>query len=453
MFTLKESVGDVLDRDNLDRIFKAYDIRGIDEKELNEKIYSITGFIVGKKYNKIVIGHDHRKNSEKYAKHLIKGINYSGKTPTFVSLVPAPIIGFLVYQKGFEIGLYVTASHNPPEYNGLKVVTKEEILPEVIWEEWKKEIENNKEKINEILKIEENYQTKDPIEEYVKIIRDKIKLEKKHKILVDCSNGPISKFVDKIFTEEEIETTSCFIDPNFSSHNPDPSKEKNIEHIKNKIDESFDLGICFDGDGDRGIFISPKGKFIPGDKASYLISLYYEKPRVVLDVKVSDVIINKIKERGEVFLEKVGGPFMKSRMKKENADFGGEYSGHYYFRTLGYDDSIFALFIILKVIERTGKNLDELLDEIPKVISSEEYRIKVNNKEKIISDAKEFFKNYDLIDIDGVRVKVKDGWFLIRKSNTEPKISIRFESVKKDTYEEIKNLLNTFLKNYGLKVM
>ncbi len=458
----KESVGSTLSDENLERVFKTYDIRGIDRKEIDELFFFAIGYVVGKKNKSVVIGHDHRKNSEKYAKFLIKGLNSSGVIPKSLSLVPTFLVPFSVAVSNFSIGLYITASHNPPEYNGLKMYLKDKVTEKTDWEEIKQDVKNYRDEIiSEFKRRKEenvNYEKIEILEKYLELLKGKFQFNKTHKISIDCSNGPMSIFAENIYGSFGIKiyTSSCNLDPNFSSHDPDPSKEGNLLLLKNNIQKNkTEVGIAFDGDGDRAIFLDENGVFIPGDKATYVLSLYYKNPKIILDVKSSASVIKSIeKNGGKVILEKVGGPFIRKRLMQENFDFGGEYSGHYYFRNLGYDDPVFASLILLSVIEKHG-SLSEIIKQIPNMISSEEYRIYVpeDKKYEIINKAKERFSKYKKIDIDGVRIEIDDGWFLIRPSNTEPKISLRFEAESKETYQKIKKMIESFLKENEIEVV
>ncbi len=449
--------------ENLNRVFRTYDIRGLDEKEIDELLCFAVGYALGKMFKKIVVGHDHRKNSEKYALALIKGINANEIKPIFIDLVPTPLVQYAMYHLKQDVSISVTASHNPKEYNGIKVFKRIDEITVRDWELIKKIIIQEREKILSFFnnRIEPEFTYRDIKKDYMNFIRNSFTFSKKFKIVIDGSNGPAGKLAEDIMKSFGFSVISiaCDLDPEFSSHAPDPSKEKNTEMCKELvIENSFDLGICFDGDGDRVIFIDERGRFIPGDYALAILSLGISKPRVVTEVKVSKGVQEFIQARGSVTLERVGNIFIRKKIKNNKGNLGGEYSGHYFFSNYPVDDGIFTALKVLEVLENENKPLGELFDKIPRYIVSPEYRIKVSEdvKQKIIESAKNKFSKFidaKIIDIDGVRVEWKDAWFLIRPSNTEPKISLRFEGKNEKAFERTKNLLFDFLKSYGIKVV
>ena len=447
-----------LSKENIQRVFKAYDIRGIANKEIDELLCFATGYALAKIFNKICVGYDHRKDSERFAINFIKGMNVFNKKPFFLGLCTTPIVQFSLAKLNCEIGVMITASHNPKEYNGIKIFTSSSELPD--WEKIKKIILEEKYKIIEAFKKERRaeYVKKEIIPVYKEFLLKNFSFEKKFKVVVDGSNGLAGKILSELLTELGIEVIeiACELDPNFTLHAPDPSKEENTSLCKKAVKRANAfLGICLDGDGDRVIFIDERARFIPGDYTLAVLSLCYESPKVITEVKVSRGVLDFINTRGEVILERVGNPFLRKRVKKGEADIGGEYSGHYFFREYPIDDGIYTALKMLSLLEKEREKLGEIFDTIPKYFASPEYRIEVDEsvKEKIVEDAKQYFSDLGkIIDIDGVRAEFEEGWILIRPSNTEPKISIRFEGKSKESYEKIFLLLSEFLKKYNIEV-
>jgi phosphomannomutase/phosphoglucomutase len=452
-----------LERENLDKVFKAYDVRGVVEKEIDGLLVFAIGYALGKLYpeTEVVVGHDSRKHSEKFAKEFIRGLNVFGVVPKFIGLCTTPMLYFAVSHLKAKLGVMITASHNPKEYNGVKISKTDEELSREEWENIKEIILECREEIENL--FSENGDVKFERENILKGYKYFVKgfsKSLKLKVVIDGADS-FSGIVAKEVLEElgcDVTCVACEIDPNFSSHDPDPVKEVNTELCKQKVVEvEADLGICFDGDGDRVIFIDDKGRYISGDYGLAILSMqFFGKPfKVVTEVKASKAVIEFIESHGgKIIMERVGRPFIKKRMKEENADIGGELSGHYFFKGVAHDDGLVTVIKMLSLLEEKQTKLSKLFDFIPKYFASPEYRIECGEEEKfkIVEDAKKYFEKYgkNVIDIDGVRVEFENGWGLLRASNTEPKISLRFEAKTKEEYERILRLFSDFLVNYGL---
>ncbi|HIQ50135.1 MAG TPA: phosphomannomutase/phosphoglucomutase [Nanoarchaeota archaeon] len=448
-----------LEKSNVDKIFRAYDIRGIAGSEIDKALCFAVGYALSKFFKKICVAHDHRMSSEEFAKSLINGFTINGNKAIFIGMTPTPIVQFASRKLNCEAGVMITASHNPKEYNGIKVFRNDG--ERMNWEEVKKIILEEKQKIISLFSQskEKEYEKLNVIPYYKEFLQNTFKFRKKYKIVIDGSNGPMGNLAKEILEGFGFETIciACEIDPNFPAHEPDPSKEKNTELCKKKVkQEKADFGLCFDGDGDRIIMIDEKSRFIPGDYLLAILSFLYEKPKVVTEVKASKAVIEFIQSRGgEVILERVGNVFVRKTMLKQSCDFAGEYSGHYFFKEYPVDDSLFAALKVISVIEKTNKPLGEIFDIIPKYYSSPEIRIKVGEKEKwkIVEEAKKYFSKLgNVIDIDGIRVETQNAWGLLRASNTEPKISIRIEGKTKSAYEDMLKKFLEFLKKQGIEV-
>lgn len=448
-----------LEKNNLDKIFRAYDIRGIAESEIDKVLCFAVGYALSRFFKKICVAHDHRPGGEEFAKALIRGFTANGNEVVFIGMVPTPVVQFASRKLECEAGVMITASHNPKEYNGIKVFRNDGERTD--WERIKKIILDEKEKIKSIFTESNNkeYEKLNILPYYKEFIQKNFTFNKKYKIVIDGSNGPMGNLAKEVFTSLgfEVICVACDIDPDFPDHEPDPSKEKNTELCKKKVkEENADFGLCFDGDGDRIILIDEKSRFIPGDYTLAILSLLYEKPKVVTEVKASKAVMEFIESRGgEVILERVGNVFVRKTMLKKSCDFAGEYSGHYFFKEYPVDDALYSALKVILVIEKTNKTLGEIFDMIPKYYSSPEYRIKVGEGEKwkIVEEAKEYFSKIgNVIDIDGIRVETQNAWGLLRASNTEPKISLRIEGKTQSAYEDMLKKFSEFLKKYGVEV-
>ena len=448
-----------LQKENLDKIFRAYDVRGVVNEEIDSLLCFAVGYALSKIFKNICVAHDHRPSGEEFVNALIKGFTVNNGKAIFLGMLPTPLVQFASLKLACDAGVMITASHNPKEYNGIKVFRND--CERTEWEKIKEIILSEKEEIVKLFHEKRNhaYEKIDILPKYKKFIKDNFSFKNKYKIVVDGSNGPMGALAKEILTSFgfEVICVACDIDSNFPSHDPDPSKEKNTELCKEKLRETeADFGLCFDGDGDRIIMIDEKSRFIPGDYSLAIISLLYENPRVATEVKVSKAVVKFIESNGgKVILERVGNVFVRRTMLKEKCDFAGEYSGHYFFKEYPVDDGLYSALKIISAMEKANKTLGELFGEIPKYYSSPELRIKVdeNMKWKIVEEAKNYFSNMgNVIDIDGVRVETRNAWGLLRASNTEPKISLRIEGKTQEAYEDMLKKFYEFLKKYGVEV-
>jgi phosphomannomutase/phosphoglucomutase len=446
-------------------IFREYDIRGIFEKELNEKSVKLIGYFLGKKV-KVVgeyvsIGYDARVHSPKLLEWLTSGFNKAGVKVLNMGLVATPINYFSSYQEFDGItpnaSVMITGSHNPPEYNGFKITVDkapffgDEIyaLGDEILKNQNLDIEDNTK--SKIIDVKNRY-----IDYMVKEFSHLKGLNKK--IILDCGNGVAGVAIVDIFDKLELEYESMFTEPDgtFPNHHPDPSVEENLVDIKEKLKGDFDLGFAYDGDADR-IAVLTKKHNIKGDELAILFSKDMKNPTIIGEVKCSQVMYDEINKIGTAIMYKTGHSNLKVKIRETGADLAAEVSGHIFFndRYFGYDDALYATFRVLELVKK-GVDLDKEIEALPKTYSTEEIKVKTSEKEKflLIDKVKELLKNppsdfpkiKEIIDIDGVRVIFKDGWGLVRASNTTPVIVTRFESTNKNNaklYEEkLNNLIN-----------
>ena len=439
-------------------VFREYDVRGVVDKDLNEEFVFNLGRAIGTyavrhKIINMTIGRDCRLSSEAYANFLIQGLNHSGMDTIDIGLCATPMLYFSIRQINTGGGVMVTGSHNPPEFNGFKIC----IGPDTIYGN----------QIQELRKIMENgqYSTgiasskhQDITAVYQNYIFDNVKITQKIKVVVDAGNGVGGYFALPLLERFGCEVTpiNCEPDGRFPHHFPDPTVEENLAQLIKLVGKKkADLGIAFDGDADRLGVINDKGEIIWGDKLLLLFSRYIlkEKPNstIIGEVKCSQVLFDDIKKHsGRAIMWKAGHSLIKAKMKEEKAVLGGEMSGHFFFadRYFGYDDAIYAAVRLLEILSQTGQKISALLSDIPQTYSTPEIRIDCadNKKAGVVQKIKRHFRNRPgIVDIDGVRIHFKDGWALVRSSNTQPVIVMRFEASSAKSLQKIRKEVEAVL--------
>ena len=435
-------------------IFREYDIRGIYSEDLDEDTAYTIGrsfgtYIKGREHYKVLVGHDNRISSPSLSKALIKGLVDSNMNVIDLGLVTTPMYYFARKYFNIPAGIMITASHNPKEYNGFKIAFDD------FGNAYGKMIEdfyfftNNGQFDTGCGKVV-SYDIKD---EYIKNIVKCTNLgNKKLNVVFDCGNGTGSIVIKDIMEHFNVncEYLYCDSNPEFPHHIPDPSVGENMRKLGEKVKKlGYDLGIGIDGDADRVGLVLEDGKFIPADLIMLIIyrniCKSMKNKKALFDVKCSRTLIDEIKKLGlEPVMNRTGNSYCNKAMQDGNFDFGGEYSGHLFFRDKyqGFDDGIYAGLRIIEILSHTDKSISELLDGINKYYSTEEIKIKVkeHNKFKIIDNLKEYVisKDYKYEDIDGIRVEFENGWALMRASNTGPNLTVRFEASTMDELEKIK---------------
>ncbi len=432
-------------------IFRAYDIRGIYGKTLNEEIAWKIGAAIGsllKEGEKVIVGRDGRLSSEVLEKKLIEGILSTGVNVVDIGMVPTPVLYFAsAFLKG-NLGVMVTASHNPPEWNGFKICDGNGFVIE-------------SEKIQEIRKLVSKGEFKKgegSLEEYKKILDDYsnfvlslIDVSKKLKVAIDCGNGMASTLVPRLFKKLGFKTIVINekIDGNFPGRGPDPTKEGALDELAKRIrEENADFGVAFDGDSDRVVFVDENGNLPKsGGDLIIIFSEHYVKSgkgsKIVFDVACPKIVEQKIKEIGGIpIVERVGHSFIVRRMKEEDAVFGGEYSFHYYFKEIpGFDDAIFASLKFAEILSKADKSFSQLLSEIPTYYYKYDigFECPDEKKFKVIERLREALKREGLkvIEIDGAKAFFEDGWILWRASNTRPKILIFVEGKNEESLNRL----------------
>lgn len=447
----------------MNKIFREYDIRGIYEKELNEKSVKAIGLALGEYFiskgvKTISIGYDARLSAKNIFNWLVSGINSLKSLEIYdIGLLPTPVGYFSVFTDKFDANIMITGSHNPKEYNGFKITIDKDSL-------YAKELAKVGKRAMELLDKDIPADTKatkfNILDEYVEFFNKEFKCLKgfDKPFIIDCGNGTAGVTTSKICQNLELNAKILFQEPNgnFPNHHPDPSEEKNLQDLKAKMKEAgINLGFAFDGDSDRIAVLTPK-RSIKGDELACLFSLNIKNPKILGEVKCSQVMYDFINASGgEAIMCKTGHSNIKKAIKELNADLGAEVSGHIYFkeRFFGFDDAVYAMFRVLELV-KLGYDLDEEIEKLPKMYSTDEIKIQASDESKfeIVEKLKQKLKDeefvdslklgkiVDICDIDGVRVKFKDGWALVRPSNTTPIIVTRFEAKTSEFRDELKSV-------------
>ena len=446
-------------------IFRGYDIRGVVDKDIDIDTAYTIGVGFGSKLNelslnKCVVGHDNRISSPDLHQAIIQGLIDTGVNVIDIGLCTTPMYYYACLHLKIESGIMITASHNPKDENGFKFAFSN-------YENAKgKEIEDF---YNFIVKGcfhygEGSITKKDVKEDYLSALTDNLSFGKrKVKVVLDSGNGTTSILLDDVFKRVNANYTliNGISDGTFPNHHPDPSIESNLSELKQVVkDKKFDVGLAFDGDGDRVGVISNKGNFIPIDY--YMIIIIRDiinkvsNKTFLYDVKCSKSLEDEIiKLGGTPYCYRTGNSYTRAKVKELDLAFGGELSGHVYFRDkfLGFDSGIYAGLRLLEILSNTDKTLEELLDGINRYYSTPEMKYKTTDEIKfeVIRKIEDYCKdkNYTYNNIDGVRVTFDDSWASVRASNTGPNLTARFEASSEERLESIKNEFESLIFKYN----
>jgi phosphomannomutase / phosphoglucomutase len=448
-------------------IFREYDIRGIVDEELNEQSVKLLGYFLGLEVKKrtveepyIVVGYDARTHSPELFEYLTSGFNQAGCKVLGMGMVATGVNYFASYQEFDGItshaSVMITGSHNPSQYNGFKMtIDHYPFFGEDIYVLGDKIIQNQNLQINN----NTSYTKIDAKTKYINYMVENFSHLKgmKEKFIIDCGNGVADTVLTTILDKLELNYDGLYCQPDgtFPNHHPDPSVEKNLVDVKKALEGEYEYGFAYDGDADRIAFLTKKHN-VKGDIMAILFASTMDKPTVIGEVKCTQVMYDKINsEGGDAIMYKTGHSNLKVKIKETNAHFAAEVSGHIFFadRFYGFDDAIYATFRLLELI-KNGMDIDKQIDALPKTYSTEEIKVETTEDEKfalidelkklLSSPSEDFPKIKDIIDVDGVRVIFKNGWGLVRASNTTPVLVTRFESNDKETaiyYEEKLNSL------------
>lgn len=441
-------------------IFREYDIRGIVPEQINElSIKAIASAIATKCYDEkvheLALGRDGRLSGSKIINALSQELRLLGINIVNVGVVTSPLLYFAAKKLNSMSGVMITGSHNPKNYNGFKIVINDkpvsgtEMLSLI-----SNEIIHSKEAGSEIFK-------EDLMKEYIsEVIAQTSKSSKKIKVVVDCGNGSAGEIAPRLMRAlgHEVIELFCEIDGNFPNHHPDPGKPENLQDLIRTVKkEGADIGIAFDGDGDRLGVISNLGEIIYPDQLMMIFSKSVlqnsQNKEIVFDVKCTNLLGEIITNAGGIPIMSPTGHFhIKNTLKKTNAPLAGEMSGHIFFNDqwYGFDDGHYSAFRLIEIMKNSQSSLSSIFQELPKAFSTPEMNIDVDEgkKFKIVED---FITNSDFGDgekntVDGLRVNFKDGWGLLRASNTTPKLVLRFEAKSHARLKEIQDMFLVQLK-------
>ncbi len=447
----KEEMKDKIELDK--SIFRAYDIRGIVDEQLTDTSVRMIGQAIGTENIKrgksnIVVARDGRLSGEKLLKALIEGLQSSGCDVINIGAVPTGVLYFATHHLGTGSGVMLTGSHNPPNYNGLKIMLNGETLAGQLIMDLHDSII-----YNELDSGDGDVQEMDIVDDYVDYISSDIQLENELKVVVDSGNG-IGGEVGPLVLEEigcEVIPLHCEIDGSFPNHHPDPSVPENLVDLIAAVKASdADIGIAFDGDADRLGVVTKQGEIIYSDRVLMLFArdVLTRQPgaSIIFDVKCTGHLPKEIvKSGGLPIIWKTGHSFMKAKLKETKAALAGEMSGHFFFneRWFGFDDGIYAAARLLEILDQEDRPAQEVFDELPNSVSTPELKCHTEEGEnyafmdKFQKVAK--FPDANLTTIDGIRADFADGWGLVRCSNTTPCLVLRFDADNQEALDRIKN--------------
>ncbi len=435
-------------------IFREYDIRGVADRDLTDEVVLNIGRAYGtylrrKKCYVIAVGRDARLSSPRIHQSLLKGILSTGLHVIDLGLATTPCLYFAIHYLATDGGIMITGSHNPKDHNGLKMCIGTASLFGSQIQELKGLIEKQ-----DFVAGRGNLSERPLIEEYTEYLFKSFSFKKKLKIVVDCGNGMTGLVVPKLLKKFGHELIELYTEPDghFPNHPADPSEPENLHDCiaavkKNKAD----IGLAFDGDGDRVGVIDHEGNSIPGDKLMILFSRNVLKSNpgavIIADVKCSNLLFQDIQAHGgRPIMWKTGHSIIKAKMKEEGALLAGEMSGHIFFkhRWFGFDSGIYSACRMLEILDQESKTIPEMLKDVPVTFSTPEIRVDCADDVKfdVIKKATQELKaQYKVVDIDGARVEFPDGWGLVRASNTQPVLVMRFEATSQARLSEIRKIV------------
>jgi len=440
-------------------IFRAYDVRGIVGEVLTpEVVYEIGRAVGSEAYEKgqqsVIIGRDGRNSSPEMADALCKGLQASGRDVVDLGMVPTPVLYFATHHLGSNSGVIVTGSHNPANYNGLKFVIDGNVLSSDAIQSVRARIEKG-----DLLQGEGEVTKQDLIPDYILRIVDDVRLARSLSIVIDCGNGVAGRVAPDLFRTLGCDVVEmfCEVDGDFPNHHPDPCDPNNLVALQEKVKTTqADIGLAFDGDGDRLGVVDSEGKIIwPDQILMYLAAdVLSRHPGVdiIYDVKSTRHLASEILAHGgRPVMWKTGHSMLKSKMKETGALLAGEYSGHIIFneRWYGFDDALYAGARLLEIMALDPRPSAEQFAELPQSVTTPEYSMPLIEGEGVqVMEALSKlvdFPNARIIDIDGLRIEFEQGWGLVRASNTTPSLVFRFEANDEKTLEKLKALFRDLL--------
>ena len=441
------------------KIFREYDIRGIVDKDLSLEFVEYLGQGIGTFFRehgkrRVALGRDARLSSPAYSDAISRGLLSTGCSVVDIGLVPTPLLYFAVYYKKNEAAVMITGSHNPPEYNGFKMMVGEETLYGETIQQVYRILKEGK----VITDKEGTRSSYDIIPEYESYVLKDVRLRRKLKVVLDAGNGTAGFVAVPIFRKLGCDVTELYCEPDgkFPNHHPDPTLPEAMEDLIKKVrGTGADFGVGYDGDGDRIGVVDDQGNLLWGDQLMIVFArdVLPANPgaTVISEVKASKLLYEEIKRLGgRPIMWKTGHSLIKKKIKEEKALLAGEMSGHIFFadRFFGFDDAIYSSARLAEIVSRSEKKLSEMLADLPKTYYTPEIRVYATDevKFKIVDEVKkELAKKYPVNDIDGIRVSYPNGWALVRASNTQAALVLRYEADTPEDLEAIKKEVGTAL--------
>ena len=442
-------------------IFRENDIRGLVDIDLTEQTVEILAAAIGTYFQqngvrRVSLGRDARESSQIFRDLFVRGLNQTGLDVLDIGMIPTPLLYFTLFTERVDAGVMITGSHNPAEFNGFKICLGTSTLHGAQIQEIKQiAFSGNFSRGNGTVS------KKDVRPDYINFVRENIKLgSRKLKVVVDAGNGIGGIVGAPLYRELGCETVDLFIEPDgrFPNHHPDPTVFENMRHAIEAVKKNdADAAIAFDGDGDRIGIIDEKGNVISGDELMIIFarSILEKQPgsTFIAEVKCSQRLFDDINERGgRAVMWKVGHSLIKKKMKETGAVLAGEMSGHIFFadRFFGFDDAIYSGARLLEILSNTYKPLSEFLNDLPPVFNTPEIRVDCpeDSKFEIVRWlTEEFRRTNPVIDTDGARILFENGWGLVRASNTQPVLVLRFEAADENSLKDIREIIETRVRN------
>jgi phosphomannomutase / phosphoglucomutase len=426
-------------------IFREYDIRGIADEELPDAGIVELGRAIGtylqrKNGRNINVGRDCRLSSARLRNALTEGLVGSGCQVTDAGVIPTPLVYYSVFHLKADGAVMITGSHNPAEYNGFKVVSGGSTIHGGEIQRLREMVERR-----DFATGAGSEKTADVVTPYVEEISAQFRFDRRVKVVADAGNGTAGPVMDRIFQKLNCEATKLFfeMDGRFPNHHPDPTVPKNLDPLIAAVkSQHADLGIAFDGDADRIGAVDDKGTVVYGDQLMiiYAREILSRKPGAtfIAEVKCSQTLYDDIRQRGgNPIMWKTGHSLIKAKMKETRAELAGEMSGHMFFadRYYGFDDALYAACRLIEIVVRSGQPLSAQLAGLPKTVVTPEIRVDCPDERKfgVVERVAEHFRGkYPTVDVDGIRVLFPQGWGLVRASNTQPVLVLRFEAATPD---------------------
>jgi phosphomannomutase/phosphoglucomutase len=443
-------------------IFREYDIRGVADRDLLTPDIvdlgrAIGTYMIRRTGKKINLGRDCRLSGQRLHDALLEGLLSTGAEVIDLGVVPTPLLYYSVYKFGAQAGVMITGSHNPSDYNGFKMMAgKSAVYGQDI-----QDIYN--------LIVNRDFEAgagsvtnQDIITPYVEEIPEQFAFERRVKVVFDAGNGTAGPTLHRLLQKLNVDAVEMYfeMDGHFPNHHPDPTVEENLEHLKKAVREhGAELGIAFDGDSDRIGAVDENGEVVWGDQQMliYAREILSRKPgsTFIGEVKCSQLMYDEItKLGGKAIMYKTGHSLIKTKMKEEHAELAGEMSGHIFFadRYYGYDDALYAACRLIEIVATSGRPLSHQLAGLPKMVNTPEIRIDSDDEKKfgLVAKVKEHYqRTHEVIDVDGVRVKFPHGWGLLRASNTQPVLVMRFEAETAELLAQYKSEMEGVLASFA----